>query len=156
MCGFLVDLKSEHSDEILSSAADLIQHRGPDETVSLQEGPARFIFHRLAIMDLSERGRQPLQHADVTVVCNGEIYNEPELRDELISHYTFRSGSDCEVILPLYQTQGVEGLLSKLDGEFAFTLYDAARDLFVMGRDSLGVRPLFYGFTAGGGLLIAS
>ena len=156
MCGFLADLKSEHSDELLRSAADLIQHRGPDETVFLAAGPARFIFHRLAIMDLSERGRQPLQHADTTVVCNGEIYNEPELRDELESRYTFRSGSDCEVLLPLYQHYGVEGLLSRLDGEFAFTLYDSAQGQCVLARDPLGVRPLFYGFTAGGGLMIAS
>ena len=85
MCGFLAEFGSEHTLETLRGAADLIQHRGPDETVELSVEPARFIFHRLAIMDLSDRGRQPLQRGDVTVVCNGELYNEPELRAALES-----------------------------------------------------------------------
>lgn len=158
MCGFLADLNSEHSSQTLRSAADKIQHRGPDETVEMEVSSARFIFHRLAIMDLSVRGRQPLQSIDqaVTVVCNGEIYNEPELRSTLESHYQFRSTSDCEVLLPLYQLEGVQGLTQKLEGEFAYVLYDQVQEQIVVARDPLGVRPLFYGLSSRGGLIFAS
>ena len=142
MCGLLFDLGSELSDKQLQRAGDLIQHRGPDETVELKEGPARFIFHRLAIMDLSPRGRQPLQYDQLTLMCNGEIYNEGALREELSEQYTFQSTSDCEVILPLYQRDGAQGMMAHLDGEFALVIYDAEHDRLIAARDPLGVRPL--------------
>lgn len=158
MCGFLADLNSEHSFDRLKSAGESIQHRGPDETVRLEAGSARFIFHRLAIMDLSERGRQPLQTEDgsVTVVCNGELYNEPELRSSLVSRYSFRSTSDCEVLLPLYLAGGAQALTSRVEGEFAYVLYDQPQGQVVVARDPLGVRPLFFGVSPMGGLLFAS
>lgn len=159
MCGFLADFVSEHPMKTLRRAGDLIRHRGPDETVELSAGCGRFIFHRLAIMDLSERGRQPLQvkgEREVTVVCNGEIYNEPALRAELSSLYQFHSQSDCEVLLPLYLQGGVDALTKKVEGEFAYVLYDQTSDRLVAARDPLGVRPLFYGISPSGGLLFAS
>lgn len=158
MCGFLADLNSEHSIERLRSAGDTIQHRGPDETVEMEVGAVRLIFHRLAIMDLSERGRQPLQSEDgaVTVVCNGELYNEPTLRASLMSRYSFRSTSDCEVLLPLYLQGGAQALTAQVEGEFAYVLYDHPQAEVVVARDPLGVRPLFFGVSPMGGLLFAS
>ena len=157
MCGFLAEFKSEHPTSTLQKQADLIQHRGPDQTSLLEYQHGRFVFHRLAIVDQSEQGQQPFQKKETVVVCNGEIYNEPQLRPEYEAQsYPFQSTSDCEILLPLYEEHGAKGMMERLDGEFAFVLYDSSTHSVFAGRDPMGIRPLFYGYSAQDGLLFAS
>src|SRR5262249_34954729 len=130
---------------------DALQHRGPDGE-GMEEGPHAILGHRrLSIIDL-EGGRQPLLSADgsIALVCNGEIYNYRELRAELeASGSRFRTHSDCEVIIALYQVHG-ERLFDYLRGMFAFALWDEARQRLLMARDHLGQKPLYYASTAAG------
>ena len=158
MCGFLVDTGSELDTQLVDQAAHLLQHRGPDQSTAFYRENKKFYFHRLAIMDRSNNGQQPFVQDDLVLVCNGEIYNEPTLRQEVLSQfeYTFKSGSDCEVLLPLYQQFQAQGMVQKLDGEFAFVLYDAQTDVFYAGRDAIGIRPLFYGYSKSGHILFSS
>jgi asparagine synthase (glutamine-hydrolysing) len=132
----------------LSEAVRLLAHRGPDdEGLWWDERACVGLGHRrLAIIDLSPAARQPMWDAtgQVAVVFNGEIYNYRELRQELLARgFAFRSQSDTEVLLHLYLACGVE-MLPRLNGIFAFALWDARdRSLFV-ARDALGVKPLYY------------
>jgi asparagine synthase (glutamine-hydrolysing) len=119
-------------------------HRGPDDEGSHVDGPAAIGMRRLSIIDVGG-GHQPLTNEDGTLwlVANGEIYNYRELRDALIAKgHTFRTGSDCETILHLYETYG-DDCVSHLNGMFAFALWDARRSRLVIGRDRLGVKPLY-------------
>ena len=119
-------------------------HRGPDQAIVHKTKDAWFGFHRLAIMDLSEKGMQPFETDELVLMCNGEIYNEAKLK-ELYSDYKYISHSDCEVLLPLYLDKG-RAMGPHLDAEFAFVLFDKQRDIVVAGRDPIGIRPLFYGY----------
>lgn len=119
-------------------------HRGPDQAIVHKTKDAWFGFHRLAIMDLSEKGMQPFETEDLVLMCNGEIYNEIKLK-EMYSDYKYISHSDCEVLLPLYLDKG-PAMGPYLDAEFAFVLLDKQRDIVVAGRDPIGIRPLFYGY----------
>ncbi len=126
-----------------------IIHRGPDNTKVVHFGSvATLAFHRLAIMDTSHQGDQPLvdEAADVHVVCNGEIYNFPKLRAQYEKTYSFTSHSDCEVILPLYKEFGITKMNHHLDGEYAFVIWDNKAKKMLAGRDPIGIRPLFYGY----------
>ena len=156
MCGFLAESKTQVSDQELLTRAQRLQHRGPDQTVSSFGDEARFVFHRLSIMDLSDSGKQPFQYQGISSVCNGEIYNDVELRELLASDYEFKSGSDCESLIPLYLKYGIGGLVDKIDGEYAFTLYDEQKKAVFAGRDPMGIRPLFYCKPSTGGILFAS
>lgn len=117
-----------------------ISHRGPDNTHKLKVNEWNLIFHRLAINDLSENGDQPMQKDGIILLCNGEIYN----CKELINKYNFKmnSHSDCEVIIDLYRSFGIERCCQLLDGYFAFCLVDGNK--VYLARDFVGVRPLFY------------
>ncbi|MDG5775379.1 asparagine synthase (glutamine-hydrolyzing) [Haloarculaceae archaeon H-GB2-1] len=128
-------------------------HRGPDDDGVYASGPALLAHRRLSILDLSDAGHQPMHNADgsVHVVFNGEIYNYRELRADL--SYPFRSETDTEVLLALYEEHGVD-CLSKLRGMFAFAIWDERRDRLFLARDRLGQKPLFFrdgpdGFTFG-------
>jgi asparagine synthase (glutamine-hydrolysing) len=142
MCGFVLGYFSRD----IRASADTIQYRGPDETqvLSFKDGMS-IAFHRLAIMDLSPQGMQPFRSGPLALVCNGEIYNFKELKKDF-EKYPFLSTSDCEVILPLFETRGLEKTCQALDGEFAFAIYDEHRGLTYAARDPLGIRPLFYGY----------
>ena len=96
-------------------------------------------------MGLSEEGMQPFHLGGDMVVCNGEIYGFRKLRAQLAAKYTFRSESDCEILLPLYREYGLE-MFKMLDAEFAMILYDAQKDSLIAARDPIGIRPLFYGY----------
>ena len=159
MCGLLADTGSPLPLPAFQQALAQLSHRGPDQTVvvTVQDplplaGDIKLGFVRLAIMDTSTAGQQPFVSASGQqyALCNGEIYNHRELRQQL-SDQAFRSGSDCEVLLPLYERHGIEGLLRRLDGEFAFVIYDAAIGRFFAARDPIGIRPLFYGFESQSG-----
>lgn len=124
---------------------DALAHRGPDGEGIEQEAGAAFGHRRLSIIDL-EGGRQPLVNASGTLwlVCNGEIYNYREIRADLEQRgYRFATGSDCEVILALYEHHG-DALLEHLRGMFAFALWDRPRRRLLAARDHLGQKPFYY------------
>jgi asparagine synthase (glutamine-hydrolysing) len=122
----------------------VISHRGPDDEGHHADGPCVIGMRRLSIIDLAG-GHQPLSNGDGTlwVVCNGEIYNFRELREELIAlGHRFKTGSDSEVIIHSYAEYGDDFLL-RLNGMFAFALWDARRRRLIVGRDRLGVKPIY-------------
>ncbi len=139
-------------DRMLAALA----HRGPDDVGAIQDGAGTLGQRRLSIIDLAG-GRQPISNArgDRHVVCNGEIYNWRELRKMLEGRgYRFRTGSDTEVILHLYEEYGT-GCLQHLRGMFAFAIWDSRDNRLFAARDHLGQKPLFYTFR-NGRLLFAS
>lgn len=122
----------------------VITHRGPDDDGIHVDGSCGLGMRRLSIIDPSG-GHQPISNADAScwVVCNGEIYNFRELRAELLdSGYVFKTGSDAEVLLHLYDAEG-DDFVRRLDGMFDFALWDARRRRLLIGRDPLGVKPLY-------------
>ena len=130
--------------------------RGPDMSRIEPAGKGCLCFHRLAIMGLDETGMQPFHLDGDLCVCNGELYGFRPVKSMLEQRgYSFKSGSDCEIILPLYREYGL-GMFSMLDAEFAMILYDAARDRFIAARDPIGIRPLYYGYDAAGNIVFAS
>ncbi len=129
---------------LLSAMGKLTQHRGPDDEGMHIDGPCGIAMRRLSIIDLAG-GHQPLSNADQTLwlVCNGEIYNFRELRAELEAKgYHFKTGSDSEVLLYLYEAEG-DDFVHRLNGMFDFALWDARRQRLLIGRDRLGVKPLY-------------
>ncbi|QSX31415.1 asparagine synthase B [Shewanella cyperi] len=134
----------------------LLRHRGPDWSGIYADDQAILAHERLAIVDI-EHGAQPLLSEDGSLVLavNGEIYNHRELKAELGDKYSYQTNSDCEVILALYQEYGVE-FLDKLNGIFAFVLYDKARGSYLIGRDHMGIIPLYTGHDAAGNFYVAS
>lgn len=124
---------------------DRIAHRGPDQASSVHDRGLFLGFRRLAILDLSAAGHQPMSSPDGrwTIVYNGEIYNFAELREELRAQgATFRGHSDTEVLLALLTRDG-PAAIGRLNGMFAFALYDAVERSVLLGRDRLGVKPLY-------------
>lgn len=129
--------------------------RGPDDSRITDTGRGLLGFHRLAIMGLSKEGMQPFELDGSYVVCNGEIYGYEKLKEELCEKYTFKSGSDCEILLPMYREYGTD-MFKMLDAEFALIIYDAAADKYIAARDPIGIRPLYYGYDRKGVILFAS
>lgn len=129
--------------------------RGPDDSRVIAAGKGLLGFHRLSIMGLHPEGMQPFTLNGSAVVCNGEIYGFEKFRQELSKEYHFKSESDCEVLLPLYEKYGTD-MFAMLDAEFACILYDAKMDRFVAARDPIGIRPLYYGYDEQGVILFAS
>ncbi len=129
--------------------------RGPDASRIIDTGRGLLGFHRLAIMGLSPEGMQPFELDGSYVVCNGEIYGYEALRRQLSDRYSFRSGSDCEVLLPLYREYGTD-MFAMLDAEFALVLYDGRTDQYIAARDPIGIRPLYYGYDDKGVIVFAS
>jgi len=129
---------------LLSAMGDVTRHRGPDDEGQHIDGNCGIAMRRLSIIDLAG-GHQPLSNADgsLWLVCNGEIYNYRELRAELLTQgYAFKTASDCEVLLHLYDRDGDE-FVHRLNGMFDFALWDARRRRLLIGRDRLGVKPLY-------------
>jgi asparagine synthase (glutamine-hydrolysing) len=130
--------------------------RGPDDQriIDIKEGVLG--FQRLSIMGLTPEGMQPFELDGSYVVCNGEIYGFRKLRDELIQKgYSFKSDSDCEILLPMYKEYGTD-MFAKLDAEFACIIYDSKSGEFIAARDPIGIRPLYYGHDANGTIIFAS
>lgn len=130
--------------------------RGPDDSRIVDTGNGFLGFHRLSIMGLTDAGMQPFELEGSHVVCNGELYGFQELREELTEKgYTFKSDSDCEILLPLYREYGVE-MFARLDAEFACIIYDGNTHEYIAARDPIGIRPLYYGYDEHGVILFAS
>ena len=132
------------------------QSRGPDDSRVIDTGKGLLGFHRLSIMGLHDAGMQPFELAGCSVVCNGELYGFEKDKKELMSKgYTFVSGSDCEILLPLYLEYGTE-MFQHLDAEFACVIYDGRSGEYIAARDPIGIRPLYYGYDEKGSILFAS
>lgn len=136
-----------------------IRHRGPDWS-GIYCGKTAILAHeRLSIVD-PESGRQPLFSPDAKQILavNGEIYNHQDIRKEYEGRYQFQTGSDCESILALWQDykEDIPSLFNKLNGIYAFALYDEERDEFLIGRDPIGVIPLYIGYDEDGKVYVAS
>ena len=130
--------------------------RGPDSCRVMDTGNGLMGFQRLSIMGLTDEGMQPFTLHGNFLVCNGEIYGFRPVKEELIQKgYTFTSGSDCEILLPLYEEMGT-GMFERLDAEFALVIYDASSQSWIAARDPVGIRPLFYGYDREGSILFAS
>jgi asparagine synthase (glutamine-hydrolysing) len=135
---------TQPSREELASMGEVTRHRGPDDSGFYIDGRCGIGMRRLSIIDVTG-GHQPLANADGTLwlVCNGEIYNFRELRSELQSKgYAFKTGSDCEVLLNLYAAEG-DRFVERLNGMFDFALWDVRRRRLLIGRDRLGIKPLY-------------
>lgn len=160
MCGVLgyYNMKGGlPSREVLLKLIDLMQHRGPDDSGIFISSNKKVVLasRRLSIIDLSERGHQPMSNENKTIwiVHNGEVYNFRELRRNL-SEFKFKSDTDTEVILNLYEKFGVD-CLQHLRGMFAFIIYDKRKEMLFFARDHLGIKPLYY-YWDGNNLIIAS
>ena len=147
MCGIygFLELNGARADGAkLDAMARDTRHRGPDDEGRYVQGPLAFGMRRLSIIDV-DGGHQPLSTEDgaLWLVANGEIYNFRELRAELVAQgHRFRTGSDCETLLHLYARDG-DDFLARVNGMFAFALWDARRQRLLLGRDRLGIKPLY-------------
>lgn len=150
MCGIVGKLNFDRQQpvnaDLIGRMTGVIAHRGPDGNGKYVSGPIGLGHRRLSIIDLSSSGSQPMCNEDesVWIVFNGEIYNFQELRDRLLKRgHTFRSTSDTEIIIHLYEEYGVD-CLSRLKGMFAFAIWDSGRGRLFLARDRVGIKPLYY------------
>src|SRR5579864_1650333 len=160
MCGITGVLRWQQPTEtpVLQRMTDALCHRGPDAQGFLQQGPISLGHRRLSIIDLSEAANQPLSDhtGQYTVVFNGEIYNYREVRAELLQQGSrFLTQGDTEVIVEAYKAWGV-GCLQRLNGMFAFALWDARAETLFLARDRLGEKPLYFQHLQDGGIIFSS
>ena len=160
MCGIfgILDIKTDVS-ELRTQALDLtklLRHRGPDWSGIWNNDNTILCHERLAIVDV-DTGAQPLTSRDGQniLAVNGEIYNHKQLAQNLATPYDFKTRSDCEVILPLYEQRGVE-FIDDLEGMFAFVLYDQKQDAYLIARDHIGIIPLYTGYDEHGNFYVSS
>jgi asparagine synthase (glutamine-hydrolysing) len=149
MCGIVCAFNIKGDNDLIRSKvlqmAQKVRHRGPDWSGVFSSEKAILAHERLAIVDPTS-GKQPIISTDgqKIVAVNGEIYNHQALRSQL-KDYKFKTNSDCEVIIPLYEKKGVN-FLNDLNGIFAFSLYDTKKDKFLIARDHIGIIPLYVGW----------
>jgi asparagine synthase (glutamine-hydrolysing) len=173
MCGFVgcFDLSSGSApiaeglkEELRAQVLEMskrIRHRGPDWSGVYTGNNAILSHERLSIVDPLS-GKQPLVSDDEKIIlaANGEIYNHKEIRAKFQDTYKFRTGSDCEVIIPLYKKYRESGdftkMIEELSGIFAFALYDSEKDVYLIARDEIGVIPLYQGWDKAGRYYVAS
>lgn len=173
MCGFVgcFDLSSGSApiadglkEELRAQVLEMskkIRHRGPDWSGVYTGDNAILSHERLSIVDPLS-GKQPLVSDDEKIIlaANGEIYNHKEIRSTFEGSYKFRTGSDCEVIIPLYKKYRASGdftaMIEQLSGIFAFALYDSENDVYLIARDEIGVIPLYQGWDKAGRYYVAS
>lgn len=161
MCGIFLYFSQQQPQRPLAQLMPAFMqttHRGPDSSVLRRLGPGLVMgFHRLAIHNLSRSGDQPFEQDGVFSVCNGEIYNHLDLRDEITTTTTTNNSCDCAVLLPLYAGAAVlHDMVRRLDGDFAFCIADTKTQKIHLGRDPVGVKPLFYATTEQGELIVSS
>ncbi|ENM5827404.1 asparagine synthase B [Vibrio metoecus] len=160
MCSIfgILDIKTDAATlrPVALEMSKKLRHRGPDWSGIYASDKAILAHERLAIVGLNS-GAQPLYSPDrkLILAVNGEIYNHKEIRERYKDQYEFQTDSDCEVILALYRDKGTE-LLEELNGIFAFVLYDEEKDEYLIGRDHIGIIPLYQGHDEHGNFYIAS
>ena len=160
MCGIVCAFDVKESTEVLRpqllEMSKKIRHRGPDWSGIYADDKAILAHERLAIVDPAS-GKQPLlsPNGKLVLAANGEIYNHRELRKQFEGKYDFKTASDCEVILALYQEKGVD-FLDQMNGIFGFTIYDAEKDEYFVARDHMGIIPLYMGWDKNGTFYVAS
>ena len=145
MCG-ICGVFGKNDEKHIRAMTRLLAHRGPDDTSYYSGNKVELGHNRLGIIDLSEKGNQPLSNEDgsIWITFNGEIYNFEDLRGELEAKgHKFKSKTDTETIIHAYEEYGI-GFANKLDGMFAFGLYDGREGKLVLARDRVGVKPLYY------------
>ena len=152
MCGFVGFCSKNVKDKnVIKEMNNQIIHRGPDSDGYYFDKDVNFGFRRLSIIDLHE-GSQPIlnESGDTAIIFNGEIYNFQELREDLVAKgYKFKTHTDTEVILHGYEEYGEEGILAKLRGMFAFTIWDSKKEKLFGARDHFGIKPYYYALLDG-------
>ena len=152
MCGFVGFCSKNVKDKnVIKEMNNQIIHRGPDSDGYYFDKDVNFGFRRLSIIDLHE-GSQPIlnEGGDTAIIFNGEIYNYQELREDLVAKgYKFKTHTDTEVILHGYEEYGEEGILAKLRGMFAFTIWDSKKEKLFGARDHFGIKPYYYALLDG-------
>ena len=156
VCAYELKQKAEDLRPQILEMSKKIRHRGPDWNGVYSDDRAILAHERLSIVDPAS-GKQPLLSPDgkLILAANGEIYNHKELRKQFAGKYDFKTESDCEVILALYQEKGPH-FLDELNGIFAFSLYDAEKDEYLVARDHMGIIPLYMGWDQHGTFYVAS
>ena len=156
MCSIMGYCGSGATFDDFKKGFDRTVSRGPDDSRVIDTGKGLLGFHRLSIMGLTPLGMQPFELDGSYVVCNGELYGFDKQKKELIEKgYTFKSESDCEILLPLYREYGTD-MFTMLDAEFACIIYDGETGQYIAARDPIGIRPLYYGYDSTGVILFAS
>ena len=160
MCGFVgafnITADTDNMRERVITMSRKIRHRGPDWSGVYASNNCILAHERLAIVDPFS-GKQPLKSPDgkISLAVNGEIYNHLEIREKYADSYEFQTMSDCEVILALYKDKGTD-IFEEINGIYAFALYDSEKDLFFIGRDHIGIIPLYQGWDKEGQYYVAS
>ncbi len=150
MCGIIGYCSRKEPIDLLvfNQMRDTMAHRGPDgmDSCFFSNNFVALGHRRLSIIDLSEQGKQPMstENGQIWITFNGEIYNYQILREELIHKYPFKSQTDTEVVLYGYLEWGMKELLNKLEGMFAFAIYDITKERMFLARDKVGIKPLYY------------
>tara|TARA_B100001123_G_C15337482_1_gene1033434 strand:- start:3777 stop:5306 length:1530 start_codon:yes stop_codon:yes gene_type:complete len=150
MCGIYFYLTYNFpNNKLLLERGNKCSHRGPDNSkhiiIKKDNANILFLFHRLSINGLNEESNQPFQfekYTNITVMCNGEIYNYKELAEKY--NIELISDSDCEIIIHLYNILPIQEFINELDGVFSFVIYDGNNDIVVIGHDPIGIRSLYY------------
>ncbi len=156
MCSILAWTCPTADEAEFKTYLDRTISRGPDMQRILKTEDGLLGFNRLSIMGLNESGMQPFTMQGNAVVCNGEIYNFRQTKEELVGlGYEFHSESDCEILLPLYQELGVK-MFDRLDAEYALVIYDSENHEFIAARDPIGIRPLYFGYDKDDHIVFAS
>lgn len=153
MCSIMYSSDTSISISDFTESFEKIKYRGPDMSRIINDETGLWGFNRLSIMDLSISGMQPFDLNGSRVICNGEIYRYKVLKAQFEDKYTFKSTSDCEILLPLYEQHGFD-MFNMLDAEFALIMYDAKEKEIIAARDPIGIRPLFYGYAKGSGKIV--
>ncbi|MCM5661576.1 asparagine synthase B [Galbibacter mesophilus] len=156
VCAFDLKEKAEDLRPQLLEMSKKVRHRGPDWSGIYSDDKAILAHERLAIVDPAS-GKQPLLSEDgkLILAANGEIYNHRDLRKQFEGKYTFRTESDCEVILALYKEKGPD-FIDEMNGIFGFAIYDVEKDEYFVARDHMGIIPLYIGWDKNGTFYVAS
>ena len=160
MCGIVCAFNIKGNNDLVRGnvlkMAQKVRHRGPDWSGVYSSENAILAHERLAIVDPTS-GKQPILSEDglKVIAVNGEIYNHQNLKDSFATDYNFRTESDCEVILALYEKKGIN-FLNDLNGIFAFALYDSSNDKYIIARDHMGIIPLYMGWDKDGIFYVSS
>ena len=156
MCSILGYCSTGVSEETVAQMLSRTISRGPDDTRLIKVKGGYLGFNRLSIMGLTEEGMQPFERNGRWCICNGEIYGFRDIKKDLESKgYEFRSDSDCELLLPMYELYGTK-MFAMLDAEFALVIYDGNNDTWIAARDPIGIRPLYYGYDNDDQIVFAS